>query len=53
MEKEEIYSESHKDSEKVHEGEKIVPLTDKEAQEWAEENLEADEVIELFGEYPE
>lgn len=31
-------------------GEKIVPLTFKEAQEWAEKHLDGDEYCEIFGE---
>lgn len=31
-------------------GEKIIPLTEKGAQRWAEVHLEADEYIKLFGE---
>ena len=31
-------------------GEKIIPLTIAEAQEWAEENLDGDEYSEIFGE---
>ena len=34
-------------------GEQIVPLTFAEAKEWAEENLDADEYEEIFGEVPE
>ena len=34
-------------------GERIMPLTPKEAQEWAEEHLEADEYEAEFGEAPE
>ena len=29
--------------------EKIIPLTDSEAREWAEKNLDADEYAEIFG----
>ena len=31
-------------------GEKIIPLTYAEAQEWAEEHLDGDEYVEIFGE---
>lgn len=34
-------------------GEDIIPYTTKEAREWAEEHLEADKYIELFGEVDE
>lgn len=33
-----------------HAGERIVPLTYSQAQQWAEDNLEADEYSKLFGE---
>lgn len=34
-------------------GEKIIPLSESEARNWAEENLSADKYIELFGECEE
>lgn len=34
-------------------GEEIIPYTEEEAQQWAVENLEADEYMELFGEVEE
>lgn len=34
-------------------GTKIVPLTEEEAREWVERNLEADEYIKIFGECEE
>lgn len=34
-------------------GEKIMPFTIDEAKEWAEENLDADEYIKIFGEVEE
>lgn len=34
-------------------GETIIPLTETDARKWAEENLDADEYIEIFGEVEE
>lgn len=34
-------------------GEKLIPLSDAEAKVWAEENLDADRYMELFGEIEE
>lgn len=34
-------------------GEKIIPLTETEARSWAEQKLDADEYIEIFGEVDE
>jgi hypothetical protein len=33
-----------------HGGEEIIPLTEEQAKHWAEEKLDADEYIEIFGE---
>ena len=34
-------------------GESIIPMTEKEAREWAEENIYADDYMEIFGEVEE
>jgi hypothetical protein len=34
-------------------GEKIIPLSEDEAKEWVEENMDVDDYIELFGECEE
>jgi len=30
-------------------GERIIPMTDDEAYQWAEEHMEADRIVEVFG----